>query len=372
MSLSPSSDPDHDLDYGVTLRGLRSGLKVFGRYELIRKLGQGGMGVVWLAHDERLDLEVALKFLPENLAQDEAALDDLRRETRRCMKLNHPHIVRVYDLVEGGENDTAAIAMEYVEGKSLTGLRLEKPNRVFEVADLTTWIRQVCEALEYAHTEGKVVHRDLKPANLMVDARGNIRVMDFGIASSLGDSMSHLSKAQSRSGGGTLPYMSPQQLMGCPPNVSDDVYSLGATIYELLTGKPPFFRGGDIGISRQIETQMPPSMAERRKELEVESEAEIPAMWEQTVSACLEKEGQKRPPTLASLWQHISEFTSRTSLKAKPSKSASAALEATNLTPVVKSSISGQQEPLNLVGVFGLLTVLVLVVIIYWIQSRQY
>jgi formylglycine-generating enzyme required for sulfatase activity len=316
-------NPLDDLDHGLTLRGLRAGMKVFGRYQLIRKLGQGGMGVVWLAHDGRLDLEVALKLLPESLANDEAALDDLRRETRRCMKLNHPHIVRVYDLAEGGEHDTAAIAMEYVEGKSLTGLRLERPNRVFEVVDIESWVRQVCEALEYAHTEGKVVHRDLKPANLMVSSRLKLHVMDFGIAGSLGDSMSRVSKAsQARSGGGTLPYMSPEQLLGYPASVGDDVYGLGATIYELLTGKPPFYSGS---IERQIESITPASMMERRRELKVEGGEMIPEAWERVVAACLEKEAEKRPRSVREVWEGLSEAQGVEAVSGKRAKKAPSA-----------------------------------------------
>jgi serine/threonine protein kinase len=331
MSTTPTSptNRDNDLDFGSTLRGLRAGWKMFRHYTLVRELGRGGMGVVWLARDEKLELEVALKFLPEKLAHDEAAIDELRRETRRCIKLNHPHIVRVYGLLGGEEEDTtAAIAMEYVEGKSLTGLRLEKENRVFETAEISGWIRQVCEALDYAHREGRLVHRDLKPANLMLDGRGNVRVMDFGIASSLSDSMSKHSRVSqggaSSSGGGTLPYMSPQQLMGLPPSVGDDVYSLGATIYELLTGKPPFFRGGEAGIFRQIETQVPPSMAERRSELGVEQTAAIPDAWEAVVAACLDKEAEKRPRSVAEVWQRLSGTAGSTGQAVKPAPSVAA------------------------------------------------
>ena len=99
IDTNPGSSED-DLNFGQTLRGLRAGVKVFGRYTLKQQLGRGGMGVVWLARDEKLELEVALKFLPEALAHDETAVDELKRETQRCMKLSHTHIVRVHDLVE--------------------------------------------------------------------------------------------------------------------------------------------------------------------------------------------------------------------------------------------------------------------------------
>jgi serine/threonine protein kinase len=303
MSTPAAPLSEHDLDFGPTLRGMREGLKVFERYTLVRQLGRGGMGVVWLARDEKLDLEMALKFLPENLVHDEVALDDLRRETRRCLKLTHQNIVHVFDLVD--DEATAAIAMEYVEGRTLSAMRLEKPNRVFEPAEILPWLRQVCEALEYAHTKAKIVHHDLKPGNIMLTSAGEVKVMDFGISSNIGDSMSRVSKAgQQRSGGGTLPYMSPQQLMGFPPSVSDDVYSLGATIYELLTGKPPFFRGS---LESQIQTLMPPSMAERRKELNVTDAAVIPEGWEQLIAICLSKESEKRPPNGMAVWRNLTE-----------------------------------------------------------------
>jgi formylglycine-generating enzyme required for sulfatase activity len=296
--------PDDDLDIGQTLRGLRAGMKVFGRYRLKGELGRGGMGVVWSAEDERLDLAVALKFLPEALAHDETAVDDLRRETQQCMKLGHTHIVKVYDLVE--EGGAAAIVMEQVKGKTLAKLRLEKAGRVFEVGEVREWVRQVVEALGYAHEEGRMVHRDLKPSNVMVTERGQVKVMDFGIASSLSDSASRVSKAVAGgqgTGGGTLPYMSPQQLLGYPASVGDDVYGLGATVYELLTGKPPFYSGS---IERQIESVVPVRMSQRRAELKVEGSGVIPEAWERVVAACLEKESGKRPRSVKEVWEGLS------------------------------------------------------------------
>jgi formylglycine-generating enzyme required for sulfatase activity/serine/threonine protein kinase len=302
----PEPQTENDLDYGVTLRGLRSGLKVFGRYELIRKLGQGGMGVVWLARDDKLDLDIALKFLPDNLVGDESALADLRHETRRCMKLHHTNIVHVYDLVD--DDATAAIAMEFVDGRPLSALRAEKASRVMDVADVLPLLRQTCEALTYAHETVKIVHHDLKPANLMLTKDGILKVMDFGIASSLSDSMSKHSRVgqQTGSGGGTLPYMSPQQIMGYPPSVVDDVYALGSTLYELLTSKPPFFRGD---LTRQIESITPPTISQRREELGIEGAASVPVVWEQVIAACLEKDADKRPQSVREVWEGLSGST---------------------------------------------------------------
>jgi formylglycine-generating enzyme required for sulfatase activity len=259
------------------------------------------MGVVWLARDEKLELEVALKFLPDNLKDDLAAVDELRRETKRCLLLTHPNIVRIFDLAE--DEQMVAIAMEYVEGGTLAALRLEKPTRCFEAAEVVPWIKQVCEALSYAHERARVVHRDLKPSNIMISGdSGRVKLADFGIASSLSDTMSRMTRAGAGAGAGTLVYMSPQQLMGYPPSVSDDVYALGATIYELLTGKPPFFRGS---IERQIESVVPPSMGERRAELEIGGAEAVPALWEEVIAACLEKEAEKRPRSVAELWQRL-------------------------------------------------------------------
>jgi parallel beta-helix repeat protein len=147
-----------------------------------------------------------------------------------------------------------------------------------------------------------MVHRDLKPANCMLDKDGQVKLADFGIACRISESFSRLSRGAASAGAGTLVYMSPQQLMGFPPKVTDDVYSLGATIYELLTGKPPFHSGS---IERQIESMVPPAMTERRKELEVESVAPIPEAWEKVVAACLEKEPDKRPQTVGELLQKM-------------------------------------------------------------------
>jgi hypothetical protein len=302
LNLAQSAmNPLDDLDLGQTLRGLRAGMKVFGRYTLMRQLGRGGMGVVWLVRDEKLDLEVALKFLAEMYSQDEVAIEDLRRETRRCMKLSHTNVVRVNDFMD--DEGLAAIVMEHVRGEDLSARRLSKPTRVFEAAELSPVVEQVCTALGYAHQIGRVVHQDLKPQNLMLTEAGLVKVMDFGIASSICESASRQNQKGGTLGAGTLPFMSPQQLMGYPPSVADDVYALGATLYDLLTGKPPFFRGS---LETQIQSLVPPTMRERREELGVQGAEAIPEIWEAVVAACLEKEAEKRPRSMAEVWERLS------------------------------------------------------------------
>ena len=260
---------------------------VFGRYKLVKVLGRGGMGIVWLARDEELERDVALKFLPDLIIHDAAVLSDLKRETKRCLELTHKNIVRIYDFVH--DERSGCISMEYVDGGTLSSLRCDKERKVFEVAELTDWMGQLCDALDYAHNYAHVIHRDLKPANVMVNQRGELKVSDFGIARSLEDSMSVITKAGGRSG--TLAYMSPQQLEGERGTHLDDIYSLGASVYELLTSKPPFYAGN---IDRQIHERVPPSMTERRRDLNIEP-ASVPAIWEQVVAACLQKDTAKRP-----------------------------------------------------------------------------
>jgi serine/threonine protein kinase len=260
---------------------------VFGRYKLVKVLGQGGMGIVWLARDQELERDVALKFLPDLTIQDRTLLDQLKRETKRCLELTHSHIVRIYDFIH--DERSGCISMEHIDGETLSNLRAEKEQRVFEPDEIAAWTSQLCEALDYAHNHARVIHRDLKPSNLMVNQRGDLKVADFGIARSLRDSVSRLTVEQGRSG--TLVYMSPQQLNGERSTHFDDIYSLGATIYELLTSKPPFYSGN---IDRQICERVAPSIKERRKELDIEP-AFVPPVWEDAIAACLAKEPSRRP-----------------------------------------------------------------------------
>jgi serine/threonine protein kinase/Tfp pilus assembly protein PilF len=281
----------------ATAREFVRGQKVFGRYTLIKILGRGGMGIVWLARDEELEHEVALKFFPDLIIRDTAALNELRHETKQCLELTHPHIVRVYDFVH--DERLGCISMEYVDGDTLASLRCQKEQKVFEPAELTVWVGQLCEALDYAHNHARIIHRDLKPANLMINQRDELKVSDFGIARSLGDSISRLTTKGGSSG--TLVYMSPQQLDGEHGTHLDDIYSLGATLYESLASKPPFYSGN---IDRQILERVAPSMTERRKEFNIEP-AIVPPVWEETVAACLAKDQARRPQSAAEVAQRL-------------------------------------------------------------------
>jgi serine/threonine protein kinase/tetratricopeptide (TPR) repeat protein len=281
----------------ATLRDLLSGQKLFGRYTLVKILGRGGMGIVWLARDEELEREVALKFLPDLIIHDRALLTELKRETKRSLELTHQNIVRIYDFVN--DERSGCISMEYIDGDTLANMRCDKPNKVFESFELSAWTSQLCDALDYAHHRARIIHRDLKPANLMVNQRGELKISDFGISRSLGDTMSRLTREEGRSG--TLVYMSPQQLGGERGSHLDDIYSLGASIYELLTTKPPFYSGN---IDRQIREKVPPSMTARRKEFEIEA-GPIPPEWEEMVAACLAKDPGKRPQSTSEIVRRL-------------------------------------------------------------------
>jgi serine/threonine protein kinase len=282
------TDPDPAAALDATVCNFAAGKVVFDRYVLTRILGHGGMGVVWLARDRELERDVALKFLPELIVRDRAVLTDLKRETRRSLDLTHPHIVRIHDFVQDAE--TACISMEFVDGDTLSNLRSDKSSGVFEPEELGPWTRQLCDALDYAHSRARIVHRDLKPSNMMVNSKHDLKVTDFGIARSLSDSVSKLTMARGTSG--TLVYMSPQQLDGERASHLDDVYSLGATLYELLTSRPPFYSGG---LERQIHQRIPPSIKHRREELDVASTKAVPPEWETTIAACLAKDPAQRP-----------------------------------------------------------------------------
>ncbi len=200
-----------------------------GNYRVVRELGRGGMGVVYLAQDEALQRPVAIKQLQREARGNAEDLERFLREARLVAQLKHPHMAQIHSVISGAD---LLLVFEYVEGESLDrALAREKrlaPARVRQV------VTQICEALQYAH-ERKIVHRDLKPANVMLDASGAAKVMDFGIA--------HQSRGAATmtktSVSGTPPYMSPEQGFGSVSK-SSDLYALGVMTYEMLTGVRPF------------------------------------------------------------------------------------------------------------------------------------
>jgi len=290
---------------------LRPG-KLFGCSELERELETAKLGVVWLANDygvKRPAVQVELRFLPDSIVSDKAAVEQLKSDVRGLMVLKHSGILRVYNLVEG--KGIVAIKTEHCDGQSLSDLRLTRPNQTFEVGDLGKWVRELCEALEYAHKEFGLLDANIAPHNLIVDAGGKLKLKEFGIAKSITNALS-----RSRAFGDdseTLRYQSSPRLSGEEPAITDDVYSLGATIYELLTSKPPFY-SGDIGA--RLGAEIPPSMADRRVELGITGER-IPGNWEETVAACLAKDPLQRPKSAIEVAQRLQKVISEHDAKVK-------------------------------------------------------
>jgi serine/threonine protein kinase len=287
--------PD-DLDFDQTIQIPRfgPGQKIFRRYTLQKILGRGGMGVVWLARDEQLESLVAIKLLPETLCHDQASLEALKRETKLGLHLAHPNIVRIYDFQR--DDDAAAISMEYVDGPTFSDVRLTKPQQVFNPPELLGYVEALCDALNYAHTRRKIVHRDLKPRNLMLNSEGELKIADFGISRSISESMIMVTGKLGSTG--SPPYISPQQWDGDPPTALDDVYSAGATLYELLSSKPPLLGVVDW---QQVHSKIPPPIWKRRLELGITDVPAVPTAWEETIAACLAKNPQDRPQTIREL-----------------------------------------------------------------------
>jgi tRNA A-37 threonylcarbamoyl transferase component Bud32 len=221
-----------------------------GRYEILGELGRGGMGVVYRARDKRLDRPVALKRLPENLRENPRAVELLLREARSAARLNHPHVVTVYDV----DHDDGAyfITMELLEGQPLAAL-LRRQGRF--ATRSTVWLGlQIAAGLDYAHTCG-VVHRDVKTGNVFVTRDRRIKIMDFGLAK-----MMEEVRRRATFIGGTPAYMAPEQSLGLAVDGRADLYALGATLFELLTGGVPFEAGDPLHHHRHTP---PPDPRER-------------------------------------------------------------------------------------------------------------
>ena len=270
-----------------SLDELMPGKTFAGRFKLQRELSNDGTGAIWLAEDTTLQLLVDLKFLPDALSRERSAIEDLQEQLQPRTGLKHPNIATVYPLVE--DNGRAAVSTEHVDGSTLSQLQSRKPNRVFEVKELQTWIKELCGVLEHLHKEASIIHGNIKPDHFIINPVGSLRLKDSGIARQIGDTLNRLVGLSKT--GKTLAHSSPQQARGEKLSIADDIYSLGASIYEMVTGKPPFYQGD---ILAQLEKKVPPSMADRRAELGMKGEP-IPKNWEETVAACLEKLPSQRP-----------------------------------------------------------------------------
>ncbi len=270
---------------------LEVGQKLAGCYTLKEKISSPGALEIWLARDEELDKDITLHFLPPSVVADTRAMAELRQETKRNRQLIHPHILRVHDLIE--EADWAAISMDHADAQSLASLLQVRPNHCFSVTEIKGWVSQICQSLEDAH-KVDLLHRDFTPDSVQIKKSGDVLLQNFGITRAVLDS---LERSGTSAQPARLAYTSPQLLDGERPAKSDDIYSLGALIFELLTGQPPF-RGGDL--IPQIRKNVPPAMSELRASLNIGGEA-VPKSWDREVAACLDKHTPARPKTAMEL-----------------------------------------------------------------------
>jgi serine/threonine protein kinase/Tfp pilus assembly protein PilF len=211
------------------------GLKV-GSFEIIEMIGRGGMGVVYLARDTKLDRSVAIKSIPHELLGDSTARMRFKREAKLLASLNHPNIAVIHDIIE--QDDSGYLVLEYIPGQTLTERIAQKPIKLQEALSIG---RQVAEAISAAHEKG-VVHRDLKPGNIKITPEGRVKVLDFGLAKpTFGeDRKTDVTATEPGRVIGTPAYMSPEQVRGKPTDTRSDIWSFGCVLYEMLTGKVPF------------------------------------------------------------------------------------------------------------------------------------
>ena len=217
---------------------LPSGAVLAGKYRIVEIVGRGGMGVVYKAEDTKLHRLVALKFLPSEMARNQAARERFVVEARAAAALSHPNICTIHEIHD--EEETPFIEMEYIEGRTLKKRIREYPLGVSEVVDLAI---QVAEALEEAHRRG-IIHRDIKSSNIMVTDRGQAKVMDFGLAEVAGETL-HTREGSTL---GTVAYMSPEQARGEQVDQRTDLWSFGVVLYEMLSGRMPFTGDKDASI----------------------------------------------------------------------------------------------------------------------------
>ncbi|HYM08629.1 MAG TPA: protein kinase [Terriglobales bacterium] len=258
------------------------------RYEIIRLLGQGGMGAVYLAHDRELDRQVALKVIRADMAANPEILKRFKQELILARQITHRNVIRIFDLAQA--DGVKFITMEYVEGEDLHSVLLRK--KKLGPAEAAKIIAQVCRALEAAHGEG-VIHRDLKPQNIMLDKSGRVYVMDFGIARSM------VAPGMTQTGAiiGTPDYMSPEQAKGLPLDARSDLFTVGIIFYEILSGKAPFDADTTMGKLWKRTSEPPRPLIELDKTL--------PSALSDIVKKCLEIDPAKRFASATELLQAI-------------------------------------------------------------------
>jgi serine/threonine protein kinase len=257
-------------------------------YAVLERLGIGGMGVVYKGRDTRLDRLVALKFLPSQLTDDPAAKQRFIDEAKTASALDHPHVCTVYDIGETPEGQLFMV-MAYIAGETLKARIKRGPLSVDETLEVAI---QIASGLIEAHEHG-VAHRDIKPANVLIGAEGHARIVDFGLSTLVGLTL----EGQKGVIMGTLAYMSPEQTRNEPVDHRSDIWSLGVTMWEMLTGRPPFGLLDDEPILYTIQTKALPLLTMLRDD--------VPADLAAVVARCLEKDRHRRYRTAVELREEL-------------------------------------------------------------------
>jgi len=262
-------------------------------YRILDQIGAGGMGVVYRAHDEQLERDVAIKVLRAGMLEDLEARKRFRQEALALARINHPNIATLYSV--GQEDDTDFLVMEFIPGKSLSDHLLAGPLPIPEVMLLA---QQIAQAMAAAHKTG-VIHRDLKPGNIRLTPEGRVKVLDFGLARhaprpSSGDTVTI---TQTHDTSGTIPYMSPEQLRGQPGDERSDIWGIGTVLYELVCGKRPFDGNTPTETAANIIHRPPHALRPIRPD--------VPAGLERIIQKCLEKEPSHRYASAEALLQDL-------------------------------------------------------------------
>lgn len=277
---------------------LRLAGKTLSHYRVLQKLGAGGMGVVYKAEDLKLGRFVALKLLPEGLSHGHRRVEQLYGEARAASALNHPHICTIHDIDE--HKGRTFIIMEVLEGQTLSEAISGKPLKAEQIVKLGL---EIVDALDAAHGKG-IVHRDIKAANIFLTLRGNVKILDFGLAKLLppvAETASTQTLAETRAFVGTLPYMAPEQLQGRQTDARTDIYATGIVLYEMASGQRPFRQDSTPKLIEDILHRPPQPVRELNPKISVR--------LEQIILKCLEKDLANRYQRAKELLDDLKQLT---------------------------------------------------------------